>query len=163
MGGMDGSSGTNGRGARSTANGRGEKLLLGQARHQWEMSKWSNPKDTLTCVARAGTLFVQRRLLGHDRLKAWSLFIPCCYKPHVAEAIAFGRDCKRLVDGWNDFLGVLQHSALLINYRNLHSFNFVNRLPNKAADNLAKLASFFVKERYWVEEIPPPPQLLSIS
>lgn len=81
--------------------------------------------------------------------------------------IQFESDCKRLVDGWNDghfhyksnFLGVLQDCSLLINYINLHSFNFVNRLPNKAADNLAKLA-FFVKERYWVEEIPPPPNCL---
>lgn len=59
----------------------------------------------------------------------------------------------------NYISGVLQDCSLLINYINLHSFNFVNRLPNKAADNLAKLA-FFVKERYWVEEIPPPPNCL---
>ena len=78
IGGMNGSSGTNGRGARSTANGgryggRGEKLLLGQACHgrfrrSDRIRARPNPKDTLTCVARAGTLSVQRRLLGHDRL-----------------------------------------------------------------------------------------------
>ncbi|KAL5177581.1 hypothetical protein HKD37_08G023324 [Glycine soja] len=74
----DPAQGTNGRGARSTANGgryggRGEKLLLGQACHgrfrrSDRIRARPNPKDTLTCVARAGTLSVQRRLLGHDRL-----------------------------------------------------------------------------------------------
>jgi len=58
---------------RGRYGGRGEKLLLGQARRGRfrrtdRIRERPNRKDTLTCVARAATLSVQRRLLGHDCL-----------------------------------------------------------------------------------------------